>query len=81
MALSVATRGALTQSILYERNKAEDPWCKVSGQRGTPHHRFWMCSALRDDRAVCPRTWQHMGEQAQPESMLWCRGLDNDPDF
>eukprot|EP00973_Karenia_brevis_P029641 4089116-Karenia_brevis.AAC.1 len=34
---------------------------------------------MRAHRDEAPRTWQHMGEQASPESLLWTRGLMVDP--
>jgi hypothetical protein len=46
MAISVVTRGALTQSVLHDMDKADDPWCKLCGEQGTPHHRFWTCPGL-----------------------------------
>jgi len=79
MAMSQVLRGSLCQAGMFEEQRADDPWCKLCGERGTAHHRCWVCRGLKAQRDEAPPTMQHLGETASPDSPLYTRGLLADP--
>lgn len=78
---SIEQGGVWTQSWLHEQGLADSPFCLHCRPPvvGTLRHRFWGCPGVRELRFQAPRTWQHMGEQASPEHLLWSQGLCRDP--
>ena len=71
----LVTRGAKTQSVLHQWGHVDDAACRVCGQDGTPHHRFWHCVGHSKLRGCCNRTHQHVGAESRPSDLLFTRGL------
>ena len=72
--------GGWTRAALHEIGKVDSDGCQACHQaRGTPHHRYYCCPALRDQRNRAPVEWQHVAE-GRPDALLRTRGLARHPE-
>ncbi len=67
------------QARMHEAGVAESDRCQLCGERGTAHHRLHICRGHRAARIASPVAFQHIAEQANPDELLWTRGLRPDP--
>ena len=78
-AAAVFQGGPWTQDRMQLHSLADTDRCQLCGELGSPHHRLHVCPCHRQARAKCPRTYQHIAEQAGAADLLWSRGLTVDP--